>query len=93
MSHEALPVTFGVPQGSILGLLLFLVYMNKLPTAIENSEVSLDADDTVLYCFAKGPCELESKLNAGLYNVAMWLKANKLTLNLSKTKSMLIGSN
>ena len=37
--------------------------------------------------------QLESKLNEDLYNVALWLKRNKLTLNLSKTKSMLIGSN
>ena len=90
---EALPVTFGVPQGSILGPLLFLVYINELPAVIEHSEVSLYADDTVLYCFSKELHQLESKLNADLYNVAMWLKANKLTLNLTKTKSMLIGSN
>ena len=90
---EALPVTFGVPQGSILGPLLFLVYINELPAVIEHSEVSLYADDTVLYCFSKEPHQLESKLNADLYNVAMWLKANKLTLNLTKIKSMLIGSN
>ena len=90
---EALPVTYGVPQGSILGPLLFLVYINDLPAVIEHSEVSLYADDTVLYCFSKGSHQLESKLNEDLYNVALWLKANKLTLNLSKTKSMLIGSN
>ena len=59
----------------------------------EHSEVSLYADDTVLYCFSKEPHQLESKLNEDLYNVALWLKANKLTLNISKTKSMLIGSN
>ena len=89
---EAQPVTFGVLQGSILGPLLFLVYINKLPAVIEHSEVSLYADDTVLYCFSKEPDQLESKLNEDLYNVALWLKANKRTLNLSKTKSMLIGS-
>ena len=90
---EALPVTFGVPQGSILGPLLFLVYINELPAVIEHCEVSLYADDTVLYCFSKDSHQLESKLNEDLYNVALWLKENKLTLNLSKTKSMLIGSN
>ena len=80
-------------EGSILGPLLFLVYINELPAATEHSDVSLYPDDAVRYCFAKDPRELESKLNADLYNVAMWLKANKLTLNLSKIKSILIGSN
>ena len=89
---EALPVTFGVPQGSILGPLVFLVYTNELP-AIQHSEVSSYADDAVLYCFAKEPREQESKLNASIYNVALWLKANGLTLKLSKTKSILMGSN
>ena len=70
-----------------------LYYINDLPAVIEHSEVPLYADDTVLYCFSKEPHQLESKLNEDLYTVALWLKANKLTLNLSNTKSMLIGSN
>ena len=53
---EALPIAFGVPRGSSLGPLLFLVHINKPPAAIEHSKVSLYADDTVLYCFnAKEP--------------------------------------
>ena len=89
----ALPVTVGVPQGSILGPLLFLVYINNLPNAVENSEVTLYADDTVLYCFSKDPRLLGDKLNEDLLMVAYWLRENKLTLNLDKTKSMIIGSN
>ena len=85
----ALPVTIGVPQGSILGPLLFLVYIN----AVKNSEVTLYADDTVLYCFSKDPRLLEDKLNEDLLMVAYWLRENKLTLNLDKNKSMIIGSN
>jgi len=60
---DALPVTFGVPQGSILGLLLFLVHINDLPAVIEHSEVSRYADDTVLYCFSIELHQLESNLN------------------------------
>ena len=60
---EPLPVTLGVPQGSILGPLLFLIYINELPGAVSHSQVSLYADDTVLYCFSKDPHQLEKKLN------------------------------
>jgi len=69
------------------------MYINELPAAIEYSEVSLYADDTFLECFEKEPQQLESKLNADLYNLTILLKANKITLNLSKTKYTLIGSN
>ena len=90
---DPLPMTFGVPQGSILGPLLFLVYINDLPLVIKNCEVTLYADDTVLYYFAKEPHLLEEALNDDLLKVAQWLHGNKLTLNLTKTKSMIIGSN
>ena len=46
---DLLPVTHGVPQGSILGPLLFFIYKNDLPTVIKQSEVALYADDAVLY--------------------------------------------
>ena len=72
---------------------MFLVCINELPAAIQHSEVSSYANDAVLYGFAKEPREQESKLNAGIYNAALWLKANRLTLKLSKTKSILMGSN
>ena len=48
---DFLPVTHGVPQGSILGPLLFLSYINDLPTVIKHSEVALYDDDAVLYCY------------------------------------------
>ncbi|RMX40679.1 hypothetical protein pdam_00020710 [Pocillopora damicornis] len=76
----------GSQEDKIYRKTLFLVYINELPS------VPLYADNTVL-CFAKEPCKLESKLNADLYNTTFCLKANRLTLNLSKTKSMLLGSN
>ena len=71
---EPLPVTLGVPQESILGPLLFLIYINQLPGAVSHSQVSLYADDTVLYCFSKDPHQLEKMLNEDLSNVAVWLK-------------------
>jgi hypothetical protein len=73
--------------------LLFLVYINDLPSITCNRcNVSLYADDTVLYCYASDVNDLERNLNEDLLKLAIWLKENKLTLNLNKTRSMIIGS-
>ena len=72
--------------------LLFLVYINDFPTAVIHCSVSLYADDTVLYCYSSNIKDLENALNEDLSRIALWLNQNKLTLNIEKTKSMLIGS-
>ena len=90
---DPLPCNIGVPQGSILGPLLFIVYINDLPYIVKHTQVSLYADDTVLYCFSDNPIDLEEQLNADLHTVCDWLRDNKLTLNIKKTKAMVIGSN
>ena len=66
------------------------VYINDLPAVVKNSEAPLYADDTVLYCYSKESQLLKNKLNEELFNVANWLKEDKLTLHLEKTKSMII---
>ena len=83
----------GVPQGSILGPLLFVIYINNLPNVLNSCYASLYADDTVIYCYGTSSKELSDKLNNDLLGVAKWLHDHKLTLNLDKTKCMLIGSN
>jgi len=83
-----LPVTYGVPQGRIL----FLIYIIYLPTVIKHSRVALYADDAVLYCYSSNPADLESALNDDLLGISNWLNDNKLTLNVGKTKSLLIDS-
>ena len=90
---DELPVTHGVPQGSILGPLIFVIYINDLPNVLDACQASLYADDTVIYYYGSSSQELTDKLNQDLLAVAKWLNEHKLTLNLDKTKCMLIGSN
>ena len=85
-------MTTGVPQGSILGPLLFLAYINDMPAdCLQHTQASLFADDTVLYCTAPSLGEFEEKLNDDLSRIRLWLKRHKLTLNVSKSKFILIG--
>ena len=84
-------VSVGVPQGSILGPLLFTIYINDLPTVLRNSTVTLFADDTALHCSSESAFGLRTMLNEDLVILAEWLHEHKLTLNVSKSKFILIG--
>ena len=82
-------VTFGVPQGSILGPLLFLLFINDLPDST-SLYVKLYADDTFLCAQDKDFDTLERNVNIELDKVFTWLASNKLTLNISKSKYMIL---
>ena len=86
-------ITCGVPQGSCLGPLLFLVYINDLPSCLKNSLVSMYADDTSIYYASESVSEINQAVNADLEALKGWLERNKLSLNVAKTDAMIIGSN
>ena len=76
----------GVPQGSILGPLLFLIYINDLPANGLSSTPRLYADDTCFTLTSHDPTDLQIKLNSDLNKIQSWLQANKLSLNVKKAK-------
>lgn len=89
---ESCTLKCGIPQGTILGPLLFLLYINDLPNCLSNSQPRMYADDTSLTYADSNPNSIQVSLNKDLDNISKWLSANKLTLNMTKTEFMLIGS-
>ena len=88
-NSSLIDILFGVPQGSILGPLLFLIFINDLPEAT-NLYVKLFADDTFLCAQDTNLESLENYVNIELDKVFVWLASNKLTLNVKKSKYMLV---
>ena len=86
---DTMPITSGVPKGSILGPLLFLIYINDFTQSSDFFSMRLFADDTSLTASAKNIDELLFEINKELPNIYDWLCANKLTLNLRKTKYLI----
>lgn len=85
-------VPLGVPQGSVLGPLLFILYINDMKKAIKYCDINLFADDTVLFIGDKDPLSAIRKIRADIVTLAKWLKFKKLKLNVKKTKSMIISN-
>ena len=85
-------ITRGVPQGSIIGPFLFLVYINDLPNCLNEGFPRMFADDTSISYSSYNPTDLENLMNSSLVNLNRWLIANKLSLNIAKTEFMVIGS-
>ena len=85
VQSHILPINYGVPQGSVLGPLLFSLYINDIKNVCCNSEINLFADDTCLFCTADNYKQLEDKANETLQKCHNWLLRNRLTINIDKT--------
>jgi hypothetical protein len=82
-------IVSGVPQGSSLGPLFFLIYTNDIVNAIITSNKVLYADDTTIYFSGNSIADIENVINKELHNIYLWSCENELLLNSSKTKCML----
>ncbi len=92
IKSNMLEISTGVPQGSILGPLLFIIYINDMSKVSNIFAFIIYADDTTLSSILRAfkpntPSEnIENKINTELYKISEWLKVNKLSLNITKTK-------
>ena len=91
-TSETLEITCGVPQGSVLGPLLFLLYINDLPSVSRKLTFFLFADDTNIYYESSDVVDIQKTVNKELRNVREWLEANRLALNIEKTNFVIFYS-
>ena len=82
-------ITCGVPQGSVLGPLLFILYINDLPKISNNFKPILFADDTNLIFYDKTILNLKDKMQTDINKLFKWLNINKLSININKTNVLL----
>ena len=85
-------LTSAVPQGLILGPLVFLIYINDVPSSLEFSSARMFANDTTLTASGESVLDAEVAIIHDFGNIKQWLSANKLSLNLVRTEYLLIGS-
>ena len=83
----------GVPQGSILGSLLFLLYVNDFPQHVQNENCNIFADDTIIYSFGSNVHEVMIHLQGALHSAILWYNSNRHGINADKSAVMLVGKN
>ena len=92
VSSKTEDIRCGVPQGSCLGPLLFLIYINDLPFSLKKGKVTMYADDTSISYSSKNMEDINQTLNSELGHLKQWLQGNKLSLNVLKTQALVVGS-
>ena len=85
-----LPVSFGIPQGSVLGPTLFALFTNDLPTSVKTGSVYMFADDTSIYCTGVTAEKAIAQLNTALQEIYEWCLFNRLTRHPGKSEAVLI---
>ena len=83
-------VRYGVPQGSLLGLRLYTIYVNDLPDHIDSEDLYMYADDTTVYCIGPNVDQVMLSLNKTMEQVLMWNIRNQLTIHPIKTEAMIL---
>ena len=92
LTSPELTVISGIGQGTILGPLLFIFYINDMTSVIKNLKVNMYADDCVLYTSGNEWNRMTQKIQPEIDNVSRWCDANRLKVNISKSKVLLFGS-
>ena len=92
MTSSTRNIACGVPQGSVLGHLLFIIYMKDLPLFVEDAEITMFADNTSLRLALNTVNHHQNELILAFTEVRQWPKINKLSLNSVKTEFMILGT-
>ena len=90
-TSSLLPINQGIPQGTIIGPILFLLFINDIPLHIQNSNIDIYADDVTLTSCSRwnNISSVNNNIRGDLENIQRWANTNKMVINEKKTKSML----
>ena len=85
-------IKYGVPQRSILGPILFLLYVNDLPLYVDKTKTDMYADDVIFHTTGTDPTRIANHIQTDLENINQWCLQNGMYINTSKTKTMLLST-